>query len=206
MKILALLDHVSPKGFGMHSFVAEMSGGRLLVSGAEGHLHQKEISRADLKDYVRGTFAAKDIASLSIELPEEKFGCVAGWIGKEFEDGLQQLRGPAHNAPNERYVIDGVGGFWIDSPEKVYGLMKDWTTRTMKQAIRMERAHLANFMTWVLPIDPETRAAIWYTKPSVAEKERFLKNELRIGPMDISLRKFRADCARIATDALEGSD
>jgi len=175
IEIIALLDKPSPTAFCMVPFVArnrDDPGKTLRVHGLRDHAGSR-LEHDELEDLVRGGSALRldDPVQVSIDAP----GLVAGWLGERFQRRMLQLRGVMLPL-RPLYRIPSHGGFWLAAPDVIYGLLDQWTREAATDVFTgLAGPEMAELMLWVLHERDETRAAVWHTRATPAEKARHLE-------------------------------
>jgi len=182
MLILALLDKPGRESFGMVPFVARFGDGSMCPMGFAGRPNGVPITSVQLHDLLHAGHAL-DVSSVKVEASEQIASPVAGWLGRGFEEKFRTLEAPVPDLPAERVFLGDRGSFWIENTAQMYMRLFRWTVKTAKRAIREKNAPLADLLAWALPNEPETQAAIWYTRGSKDEQDECLAWQLRWRPL-----------------------
>lgn len=170
--IIALLDRPTSSAFGIAPFVVQDEHGILHVHGLRNR-PRSALDPAELDQLVRSKSALR--LPRPVPLEEDRRDVVAGWLGRDFRRQVARLRAPEPRVP-PLFEIEPDGGFWIDAPSSVYGLLEQWIREAAAEVFAESgSAELAELMIWVLPERDETRAAVWYTRRPDSEKARHLE-------------------------------
>jgi len=178
MLILALLDKPSRESFGMVPFVARFGDGNMYTVGLKGRSDGMPFTSVQLYELFHAGHAL-DVSAAKAEVSGQIVKPVAGWLGRGFEEKFRTLGAPVPDLPAERFFLGDRGSFWIDNTPAMFMRLLGWTVRTAKRAIRENNAEFADLMARALPDEPETQAAIWYTRSSQPAKDDYLAWQLR---------------------------
>ena len=178
MRVLALLDNPSRESFGMVPFVARFGDGSMCPMGLAGRANKMPITPVQLYELFHAGHAL-DVSAAKAEFSEKIDSPAAGWLGRGFEEKFRTLGAPVPDLPAERVFLGDRGSFWIENTAQMYMRLFYWMIKTAKRAIREKNAEFADLLAWALPNEPETQAAIWYTRDSEDAQNDCLAWQLR---------------------------
>ena len=160
--VVALLDRPNPESFGMVAFVARHLDGSFRIHGLEGQ-DGTRLAAGELDCLISEGHALGVQAEAELRL-----GClVAGWIGEGFRQMAERARAPTPRVPAAQHLLstNGHGRFWIDTADIVYHQhLLRWLREAAREVFDSDSAELADLMTWVLPNNQLTWAALWHTR------------------------------------------
>lgn len=178
IEIIALLDRPSPSAFCMVPFVARDSADpeeTLRVYGLR-NLTRSRLERHELDNLVETDSALRLTDPVRVTRNDaDLHDLVIGWLGHEFNKRNMQLR-QSRPPVLPVYDIESHGGFWLDTPARIYGQLRQWTREAATDIFTgLAGSELAELMLWVLHESVETRAAVWHTRSTEAEKTRHVQ-------------------------------
>jgi hypothetical protein len=172
MKVVALLDRPGEQSFGMVPFVVLGKDHKLRVIGLIG-ARTDTITTPELCQLIEAGHAWSVHSSGARIATTHGNALAAGWIGRMFEQQIGAIGAPPHTAPTQRYVLEGVGSFWIDDSAEIYRCLSNWVDACAARVFREKSAAIAEMMDWTLPDMPVTQAAVWWTKKTTEEKQAY---------------------------------
>jgi hypothetical protein len=170
--VIALLDKPNRSSFSMHAFVREDEHGTLHIHGLRNH-PRSTLTVEELEQLVASQSVMRLPSAIAVD---DLAGKVVGWLGRDFQEHLRRLDGPPVFFPSG-LIETPDGDLWFQRPEWTHANMMLWIHEAAQEVFTGRSSHgreLAELMLWVLPDCDETRAAVWYTRPSQAERDRHL--------------------------------
>ena len=179
LHVRALLDRPSSRSFVAVPFVAEGQDGTLEIHGLE-RSRRPSLTEDSLQDLVEGGHVLAVDQNLTVG-GRRGISLLAGWIGDRFREESAAAGAPplGNFLPAERWRAEG-GEFWLDKTSELENILDRWLREAARISFSQRRAAVAERMVWVLPRRDETRAALWYTRPTQEERERELAWWLRL--------------------------
>lgn len=189
LRLIALYDRPAGKTFAMLSLVAkDDQTGEIVEIGRSAE--PKKLAYYDDDEFQRTIDQnCERVDAFRIMLESADIQVVASWVSREFLQACDALDVPHPSRPDKVYsVTDPVrpvlsrAAFWIESPQKAYARMDEWTRRVALMACTSKSAGIARLLGCCLPFHVETMASQWYVSDA-RERQRTIAFALRCRPL-----------------------